>query len=204
MKNIGWCLDNIQIVLSRLPKNINSKENKDKAIEIIDEVEKYTKTLEQLVENPKLSDYLSKLDKAPVSGVRLESHEVEALLKDLGHIVYTLNLYIPELRVMIKKHSTTWWYKGKQTIIALTDLLNKNKKKLGKEYTLWQNIKSKIRMRLNQFNNKADRITHEIDERFGGGRGDLRAEFYILLHKEKELKELITDVEHLEKLINLK
>ncbi|MBR9675422.1 hypothetical protein GOV05_00245 [Candidatus Woesearchaeota archaeon] len=58
MKHIGWCLDKIQIVLSKLPKTIDSPKEKDKATQILDEVEEYANTLEHFFTHPKLRHHL--------------------------------------------------------------------------------------------------------------------------------------------------
>jgi len=197
MKHIGWCLDNIQVKMMKLPRNIDSDNDKSAAIHTIDEVEEYAQTMAQLVTHPKLRAYLKKLDKSPVGGVRLQAHEVEELLKELEHMLYLIGLYVSELREMIKKHSGAWHYKARQIIIASVHLIRKDKQNLGREYTFSQNVKSMIRMRMNQFNNKADRLAEEIDRRFGGGRGDLREEFHIELFNKHELKEIVTSEKHL-------
>ena len=201
MKHIGTCLDNIQILLARMPKNIDSTTDKAKATQMVDEIEEYAHTLEQLITHPKLRVYLLKLSNAPIDGIKLQGGEVEKLLKDLEHMLYLLDLYIQELRDMIKNHSNTWRYKAKQIFIAVIQLLDRKKKRLGREYSIAQNIKSKIRRRLNEFGNKAERLSDEIDDRFGGVRGELRREFRIVLYKKHELKEIVDSEKHLAKFL---
>ena len=48
MKHIGWCLDQIQIVTSKMPLRLHSSEDKAKAQAIINEVEEYKNTLAEI------------------------------------------------------------------------------------------------------------------------------------------------------------
>lgn len=197
MKHIGWCLDKIQMEFMLLPRTIDSPKDKVKSIKILDEVEGYAHTLAQLVMNPKLRVYLNRLVKAPIQGVRLQEQEVEELLKGLEHTLYLIDLYIGELRELIKSHSGTWVYKTKQIFVAVKHLFDKNKRKLGKEYNLAQNFKSKIRSLQHQFSNKANRLVETIDRKFGGERGELREEFKLALYNVEELKKIVDSEKHL-------
>ncbi|MBU0979857.1 MAG: hypothetical protein KJ709_03555 [Nanoarchaeota archaeon] len=197
MKHIGWCLERIQYALAGLPNNIDSEEDKAKASRIIDEVEEYAHTLEQLVYNHKLRVHLNRLSKAPIDGVRLQEHEVVELMKDLKHMLYLLDLYIKELRDLMKSHSGTWRYKLKQTGIAMIHLLDKDKRRLGRDYSIAKNIKTTIGDRCHQFSKKAQYLTQEIDSRFGGEKTELRKEFQIVLYQKQELKDIVSSEKHL-------
>ena len=94
MKHIGWCLERIQIAMTQIPKTVISQEDKEKANTILDEVQEYANTLSQLIMNPKFKEYLHQLENTPIEGVRLQSHEIEKLAKDLEHMLYVLDLYI--------------------------------------------------------------------------------------------------------------
>ena len=165
---------------------------------ILTYVKYYAYILAKLITNPKFKKIIRRLEHTSIEGVRLQAHEIEELLKDLNHMLYVLDLYIKELRELIENHSGTGQYKGKQIIIALIHLLDKKKKKLGKEYSIAENIREMIRRRMHQFNNKADQLTLMIDQKFGGKKGELRKEFQVVLHTEKELKELTISEKHLE------
>lgn len=201
MKHIGWCLEKIQISLAGLPKDIDSKENKEKAARVLDEVEGYAETMADLVDNRRFRRIIHRLNKSSFEEIRLEVHEIEYLQKDLMHMLYLLDLYLKELRVMLEKHSDTWAYKARQAIVAATDLLNKKKRRLGAEYTLVENIKSKLNIKLNEFTRKTEALGEEIDNRFGGDRGDLKKELKVALYTRKELKELVKNQEHLAELL---
>ena len=77
MKHIGWCLDRIQIAMANMPRGVISQEDKEKAREILDEVQEYANTLAQLILNPNFKNNLHKLEKASIEGVRLQAHEIE-------------------------------------------------------------------------------------------------------------------------------
>ena len=124
MKHIGACLDNIQILLGGIPKNIDSPQDKDKAIRIVDEVEEYANTLAQLVTNPNLRDYLAKLEKEPINGIQMQAHEVENLLKELMHILYLLDLYIQNLRDIIANHPEQWRTKAENLVLTIAKKFN--------------------------------------------------------------------------------
>ena len=101
MKHIGWCLEQIQMVMARIPLSVISQEDKEKAKKILDEVQEYANTLGQLVQNPILKGYLHQLENASVEGARLQAQEVEGMIKDLNHTLYVLDLYIKNLKEII-------------------------------------------------------------------------------------------------------
>ena len=113
MKHIGWCLDQIQIVMVPIPKEVISPEDKEKANKILDEVEEYAKTLAQLIMNPEFKEKLHQLENASSEGARLQVHEIEELLKDLEHVLYVLDLYITNLRDIVINHPEQWHNKAK-------------------------------------------------------------------------------------------
>ncbi len=119
MKHIGWCLDRIQIVMVHIPKAVISQEDKEKARNILDEVQEYANTLAQLILNPKFKEYLHKLEVAPIEGVRLQAHEIKELFKDLEHMLYVLDLYIKNLKEIIIKHPEQWSKKAPQLVLMI-------------------------------------------------------------------------------------
>lgn len=197
MKHIGWCLEKIQVAMRKIPRRLNNDKDKEKANEILDEVQEYTSTLSDLIHNRKFRRYIERLRNSSIKDVRLEEQEVENFAKDLEHVISVIDSYINELRVLITNHSNSWLYKGKQIIIATINLLDKKKSKLGKEWSMIENYKSLIKKRMHQFNNKADQITLAIDQKFGGERGELRKEFQEIIYTNEELKEIVKSEEHL-------
>ncbi len=177
MKHIGACLDGIQIALAQIPRKVESAEDKAKAFKIMDEIEAYLITLQQLTINPKLKDYLHELERTPVmdrtskgylaskdylanlgrepvDGVPVQAHQVEELLKDLEHMLYLISRYIQIARVSIPAYPDKW-------VQTVPDL------------------------------------TLAIDQKFGGEMGELRAEFKLVLYKEEELRRLVSNDKHL-------
>ena len=60
-----------------------------------------------------------------------------------------------------------------------------------------KNLREIIENHPEQWNKKADQLVLMIDQKFGGEMGELRKEFQVALHKEEELKQLVTSEEHL-------
>ena len=58
MKHIGWCLEQIQIVMSNMPGELKSKEDEDKARFIIARVQEYAEILAKLILHPKFKQSL--------------------------------------------------------------------------------------------------------------------------------------------------
>ncbi|MBU2640072.1 MAG: hypothetical protein KKG75_05220 [Nanoarchaeota archaeon] len=113
MKHIGWCLDQIQIAMMPMPKEVISPEDKVKANDILDKIEEYLKTLAELILNPGFKEKIHQLENASSEGARLQAHEIEELLKDLEHMLYILELYITNLRDIIINHPEQWHNKAK-------------------------------------------------------------------------------------------
>jgi hypothetical protein len=203
MKHIGWCLDQIQIAMMGLPKPIDSQEAKDKANEILNEVEGYKNTLVQLIEHPKFKEYLHNLEGVKIEEVSLEAAHIEQLAKDLETMAYSFETYLIEIRELIESHSSGRWFKMKIRIIVLMHLLNKNKRKLSSEYTSLTRLKALYMRLLNPFNNKADKIVHAIHQTFGTEKCELRGEFKIPLYPEVELRRTISSQEHLAEFLRL-
>lgn len=86
MKHIGWCLDKIQVEMAHIPREVISQEDKNKASHILDEVQACANTLAQLILNPKFKKYLHRLERPSIEAVRLQTHEIEELFKDLEHM----------------------------------------------------------------------------------------------------------------------
>jgi len=136
MKTIGWCLERIQVLMSRIPRALISQEDKEKANNTIDEVQKYANTLAQLILNPTFKKYLHQLENAPVEGVRLRAHEVERLFKDLEHMLYVLNLYIKNLREIIINHPDQWSRKADQLVLMIDQKFGGKMGELRKEFKI--------------------------------------------------------------------
>jgi hypothetical protein len=220
MKHIGWCLDQIQIAFFHLPRTIDDPKDKVKANKVLDEVEEYAHTMMELVLSDKLRVHLNKLKemiaamrilhfKDPESSAKVAlvvkglqtEEEVEELLKDLKHMLYITELYVTELRDLIRSHSGSWWYKTKQFCVAIKHMVDDDKRKLSRDYKFTVRFKSKVKSLQHQFSNKADRLAETIHEKFGGERADLRKEFKLEMFTIKELKEIVSSEKHLAELL---
>lgn len=136
MKHIGACLDNIQITLGQIPRNIDSSEDKARAVKIVDEIQEYAHTLEQLIMHPNLRTYLHNLEKTPIDGIRLQAHEVEELLKDLEHMLYVLEMYVKNLREIIENNPDQWSKKADQLVLMIYQKFGGEKGELRREFKI--------------------------------------------------------------------
>ena len=119
MKHIGWCLDRIQIVMSSIPKALESQKEMNRATNILYEVKVIGDVLAKLIQNSKFKRDLHELENNPVKEVRLEAHEIEELIKDLEHMLYVLNLYINELTEIINHRPGEWSKKADQLVLMI-------------------------------------------------------------------------------------
>ncbi len=136
MKHIGWCLDKIQITMSRIPREVISSEDKEKANKILNEVSEYAATLSQLITNSEFKKHLQQLEKASIEGVRLQAHEVELLFKDLEHMLYVLDLYLKSLRDIIQIHPEQWSKKADQIVLMINQKFGNEMGELRKEFQI--------------------------------------------------------------------
>jgi len=145
MKNIGWCLEKIQIAMAHIPKEVILPEDKNKAINILIEVQKYTDTLAQLIQNPEFQKNLNKLEKTPIEGIRLQAHETKELLKDLEHMLYVLKLYMRNLRKIIVSHPNQWYKKADQLVLMIDQKFGGEMGELRKEFQIALHTKEELK-----------------------------------------------------------
>lgn len=134
MKHIGWCLERIQIAMAHIPRAVISQEDKVKANNILDEVQEYANTLAQLIQHPKFKKYLYQLKKSSIEGVKLQAHKIEELFKNLEHMLYVLDLYIKNLREIIKNHPEQWSKKADQLVLMIDQKFGGEMGELRKEF----------------------------------------------------------------------
>jgi len=136
MKHIGWCLDQIQIVMSNIPRKLNSQKDKNKAKNILYLVRIYGGALAKLIINKKFKENLYELEKHPNKEVRLEAHEIEELFKDLEHMLYVLELYTIQLTEIIEKHPEEWSRKADQLVLMINQKFGGERGELRKEFQI--------------------------------------------------------------------
>lgn len=134
MKHIGWCLDKIQMALVHIPKAVISPEDKKKAGDILDEIQKHANTLEQLILNPSFKEYLHQLETASMERVRLQVHEIEELFKDLEHMLLVLDLYLKDLKGIIATNPEKWNKKADQLVLMIDQKFGGERGELRKEF----------------------------------------------------------------------
>ena len=108
MKHIGWCLDKIQVTMGDIPVAVNSKEDREKANSILDEVQKYANTLAQLVLNPDFKTRLHTLEGNSIEGMSVQAHEIQEIFKGLEHVLYLIDLYIKNLKEILIYRPQEW------------------------------------------------------------------------------------------------
>jgi len=142
MKHIGMCLDKIQIVMAHIPRTVISPEDKERASDVLDDVQEYTNTLNKLILHPKFKKNLRQLEKSSIEGVRLQAHEIEKLFNDLEHMLYVLDLTLTELREIIAlKHDEDeiikrWKRAYDKIVIMIYQKFNDERSELNKEFQI--------------------------------------------------------------------
>ena len=136
MKHIGWCLERIQIAMIPIPQAVIFQEDKNKANEILDQVQEYANTLAQLILHPKFKKYLQQLEKSSIEGVKLQANKIEELFKDLDHMLYVLDLYIKDLRGIIKNHPEQSSKKADQLVLMIDQKFGGERGELRKEFQI--------------------------------------------------------------------
>ena len=149
MKHIGWCLERIQIAMAHIPKEVVLPEDKNKAINILIEVQKYADTLAKLILNQKFKKCLHQLEKAPIEGIRLQAHEAKELFKDLEHMLYVLNLYIRNLKKIIISHPNQWYKKADQLVLMIDQKFGGEMGELRKEFQIALHTEEELKQLVN-------------------------------------------------------
>ncbi len=144
MKHIGWCLDQIQIVMMHIPKEVISQDGKNKANEILNQVQEYADTLAVLITNPEFKKIIYELESASIEEVRLEAHEIKELFKDLEHILYTLKLYIEKLREIIIDSPEEWSKMADQIVHMIDQKFGGDWGELRKEFQIALHTKEQL------------------------------------------------------------
>jgi hypothetical protein len=126
MKHIGWCLNGIQIAFVNMPRDITSDSNKKKAREVIDKVQKYAHTLEDLINNPKFKQLIHKLEQIPIGKVKLQAQKVEEIFKDLEHALQVIELTLKELNeilniMLMNEEEIIRWRKSYDKLVVMID-----------------------------------------------------------------------------------
>jgi hypothetical protein len=145
MKYIGWCLDQIQIVMVKIPRDVISSEDKAKAQAIINEVEKYAKTLAQIITNPEFKVDIQVFRHEAMKELKLQADEIEQLLKDLNHMLYELNLYIQNLREIIKDNPDQWSSKSQDLVHMIDQKFGDGRGELKKEFKMALHTKARLK-----------------------------------------------------------
>ena len=134
MKYVGWCLEKIQIALGHIPRAVDSQDDKEKANKILDEIQEYANTLEQLILHPKFKEDLYNLEKSSIERIKFQAKEIEELFKDLEHMLYVLDLYIINLRDIILHHPEQWSRKADQLVLMIDQKFGGERGELRKEF----------------------------------------------------------------------
>jgi len=145
MKHIGWCLERIQIAMAHIPRAVISQEDKVKANNILNEVQEYANTLAQLIQHPKFKEYLYKLEKSSIEGIRLQAHEIEELYKNLEHMLYVVDLYIKNLREIIAHNPEQWSKKADQLVLMIDQKFGGEMGELRKEFQVALHKKEELK-----------------------------------------------------------
>lgn len=136
MKHIGWCLDQIQIVSSKMPLRLNSSDDKANAQAIINEVEKYANTLAEIITSPEYKLNLPAFKEAGLKKLNMQAHEIEKFIQNIEHMLHLLDLYINELREIISQDPNRWNTKSQDLIHYIAKTFNDERYELNKEFKI--------------------------------------------------------------------
>lgn len=145
MKHIGWCLDQIQIVMMDMPRQLTTPATKIVANSVLDDVQQYHKTLVEIITNPEFRTHLNRLETASIEGIRLQAHQIEELVKDLEHMLQVLDLYIRELRDIITNRPEEWSGKADQIVLMIDQKFGGERGELRKEFQVAVHAEEQLR-----------------------------------------------------------
>lgn len=145
MKHIGWCLDEIQIAMMHIPREILDNSDRQKAINTLDKVQGYADTLEKLITNPKFGRYVHRLEDSSLEQAKLQAHEIENLVKDLEHMLQVLDLYIKNLRDIIEHRPNEWKGKADQLVLMIDQKFGGEKGELRREFQIAVHSEEELR-----------------------------------------------------------
>jgi len=147
MKHIGWCLDQIQLVMGNMPGELDSEEKKTKATQVITQVQEYANTLTNIIHNPKFLNTLHQLKSAHIEGIRLQAQEVEELVKNLEHMLQVIDLTLTELREIItldEKNIKRWRRSFDKLIIMIDQKFGGEMGELRREFQISLHTKEEL------------------------------------------------------------
>jgi phosphoribosylanthranilate isomerase len=145
MKHIGLCLDRIQILMSQIPREVDSESEKKQARFVLNEVEMYLETLVEIITNPKFRKYLNELEHSSDKGVQLSAGKIEELFKDLNHMLQVLNLYIRELKEIILKRPEQWGRAADQITLMIDQKFGGENGELREEFQVALHAEDELR-----------------------------------------------------------
>jgi len=105
MKHIGWCLEELQRILAKIPRYLKDTEDdskeRSKANTIVNRLQEVVNTLEQIVLNPKFEKYIKRLEQAPIHELQMQGEKIEHLLHELVEFVGAWKTALQHLRKVI-------------------------------------------------------------------------------------------------------
>ncbi len=126
MKHIGWCLEQIQITMIGSSGNIDTPEEKKRALWAINKTEEYLKTLLELVNRPDFKKTLYRLKNSSVKDVQLQEQEIEKLINDIRYTTNYIGLSLEQAKGFLKEYDfssdhAARWKKTYDAIVHLID-----------------------------------------------------------------------------------
>jgi hypothetical protein len=145
MKHIGWCLDRIQTEMMTMPKAVILPKDKERANQVLNEIQKYANTLAELILHPKFKKSLNQLENSPIEGVRLQAQEIEELFKDLEHMLLVLDYYLKDLREIIKSQPKRWSKKADRLVLMIDQKFGGERGELREEFKIALHKKEELK-----------------------------------------------------------
>ncbi len=127
MSQIGWCLEEIQIVMSKMPDKIDTNDQIILANDILSKVINLGITLEKIISDKKFKDILYKLEHQTFEGVKFQAQHIENFFNELHQMLDMLSRYVLNLRKVIDNKDHVTWQNSAGDIVKMIILDFSNK-----------------------------------------------------------------------------
>lgn len=126
---IGWCLEEIPKVMSKLPSKVETNEEIILANDILSKVTNLSITLEKIIMDKNFRNILNKLEHQTIfEKIKFQAEHIEKLYNDLHHMLDFMNRYILNLRRELDEKDFKNWQNSASDI---TEMIVKD---FGNEY----------------------------------------------------------------------
>lgn len=104
---IGWCLEEIQKVMAKLPNKIETNDDVILANDILSKVINLSMTLEKVITNKNFLNVLHTLENQVIEGIKFQAEHIEKLFSSLNNALNDLDKYINQLKRILDKRGNS-------------------------------------------------------------------------------------------------